>query len=76
MSKTLKKVIRPLVECPISLRKQRKLFRELYATAVSNAPQNEFDNFTAKKFTPFFLAMSEVLDNICRHKPKSKTKQT
>lgn len=68
MGKKLNKTIRPLMECEVSLKEQRKALREMFALAISNIPENETDNFTAKRLTPVFLSLSEMLDNM----PKSK----
>lgn len=74
MSKKLNEVIRPLTEMPISLRKQRKLLHELFATAVCNAPENETENYTANKFSPVYLALCDLFENIRKSKKKRKPK--
>lgn len=61
---TAEAAIDPLVECGINFKDQRLLLHEMFATAVSNAPDDETDNFTAKKLKPFYLALCEVLENL------------
>jgi hypothetical protein len=37
---------------------------EMYALAVSNVPEDETDNFTAKKLKPTYLALCDLMENI------------
>lgn len=64
MSTDLEKTIRPLIESEMSLSQQRMALHEMFALAISNAPDNETDNFTAKKLTPAYLAFCQLLENI------------
>lgn len=68
MCRKSKKAIRPLLESELSLKKLRIGLNEMFALAVSNAPENETENFTAKKITPVYLALSEML--ILLRRPK------
>jgi hypothetical protein len=64
MSTELHRVISPLIESGISLREQRMALHEMFALAVTNVPDNETDNFTAKRLKPVYIALCEVLENI------------
>lgn len=57
-------VLEPLLMCSIPLSEQRLRLSQMFALAVSNAPDNETDNFTAKNLTPVFLALLETLENL------------
>jgi hypothetical protein len=61
---TLDQAIQPIVECKINFSNQRMLLHEMFAIAVSNAPDDELDNWTAKRITPFYLALCQLLENI------------
>jgi hypothetical protein len=64
MNEELQKTIRPLIECEVSLSQQRMALHEMFALAVSNVPENETDNFTAKKLATVYIALCEVLENV------------
>lgn len=64
MSTTLHRIISPLIDSEIPLREQRTILREMFVLAVANAPDNETDNFTAKRLSPVYLALSELLENV------------
>ncbi len=61
---TLEQAILPVVDCTIRFSEQRMLLNEMFASTVSNAPDNEIDNFTARRITPFYLAMCQLLENL------------
>jgi len=61
---TLEQAILPVVDCKINFRNQRKLLHEMFTLAVSNAPDDESDNWTAKQITPFYLALCQLLENL------------
>jgi len=61
---TLDQAIQPIVECKINFSNQRMLLNEMFASTVSNAPDDECDNWTAKRITPFYLAMCQLLENL------------
>ena len=61
---TLDQAIQPIVECKINFSNQRMLLNEMFAIAVSNAPDDELDNWTAKRITPFYLALCQLLENL------------
>ena len=63
---TLDQAIQPIVECKINFSNQRMLLNEMFAIAVSNAPDDETDNWTARRITPFYLALCQLLENIER----------
>lgn len=63
MNEKLRNVIRPILENQISLKDQRLILNQMFALAVTNIPENEIDNFTAKRMTPVFLALSELLES-------------
>jgi hypothetical protein len=60
----IEQAIQPIVECQIPFSKQRMLLNEMFASTVSNAPDDEIDNWTAKRITPFYLAMCQLLENL------------
>jgi hypothetical protein len=64
MNEKMKKLISPLMDCESSLREQRMALHEMFALAVANAPENEIDNFTAKRLKPTFLVLCELLENV------------
>lgn len=70
MEETLQKMIRPVTECQMPLRKQKRILREMFAAAVSNTPEGDMDNFTAKRYAPVFLALAHLLDNVGKVKKK------
>lgn|GEM_PF-6538766 len=70
MSKKLEKTIAPLLECGLSLSDQRIILHEMFAAAVSNAPDDELDNYTAKRTTPVYLALCQLLENIRKKRKK------
>lgn len=61
---TIEDAINPLVVVGINFRDQRMLLHEMFANTVASAPDDETDNFTAKKLTPFYLALCQLLENI------------
>jgi hypothetical protein len=61
---TIEQTIQPVVELKINFRNQRMLLNEMFASTVSNAPDNEIDNWTARRITPFYLALCQLLENI------------
>ena len=61
---TLEQAIAPIVQCQLSFSDQRMLVNEMFAATVANAPDNETDNFTAKRLKNFYLALSQTLENI------------
>lgn len=60
---TLEDAIKPVVNCAIPFWEQRLILSEMFATTVANAPDNETDNFSAKRIKPFFLGILEMLEN-------------
>ena len=74
MGKKLAKIIRPVTESELSLGRQRLCLNEMFAAAVSNAPDNELENFTAKRLAPAFLAISQLLENIRKYRKPKKPK--
>ncbi|MEZ0182663.1 hypothetical protein AB9T89_10485 [Flavobacterium oncorhynchi] len=58
----LQNVLRPVLESQLPLKEQKLILNEMFVLAISNAPENETDNFTAKKMAPVFLALSELLE--------------
>jgi chromosome segregation ATPase len=63
-AKKLKNLLRPIVECEISLSKQRMALHEMFSLAMSNIPENEIDNYTAKRLTPAYLSFCQLLENV------------
>jgi hypothetical protein len=51
--------ITPIVESQLSLQEQRMALHEMFALAMSNIPENETDNFTAK-LAPAYLALCQL----------------
>ena len=64
MKNDLPRIIKPLIECECSLREQRMALHEMFALAVSNIPENETENFTARKLKTTYLALCELMENI------------
>lgn len=56
--------IQPILDCEITPRQQRMALHQMFALAIANIPDNETDNFTAKKLAPVYLALCEVLENV------------
>ncbi len=61
---TIEQAIQPVVECKINFRNQRMLLHEMFTLSVANAPDDETDNFTAKRLSPLYLALCETLENL------------
>lgn len=55
--------ILPVAQFPMFFHQQRMLLHEMYTAAVVNAPDDEIDNFTAKRLTPFYLALCQMFEN-------------
>lgn len=64
MSEKLKEFIKPLTESETSLKDHKLALHQLFTLAVTNIPDNETENFTAKKLSPTYLALCELLENI------------
>lgn len=64
MKNELKRIIAPLIESESSLSEQRMALHEMFALAVTNIPDNETDNFTAKKLKSTYLALCQLLENV------------
>lgn len=64
MKNDLPQIIRPLIESSSSLREHRMALHEMFALAVSNIPENETENFTARKLTPTYLVLCEFFENL------------
>jgi hypothetical protein len=64
MNEKLTQAITPIVESQLSLQEQRMALHEMFALAMSNIPENETDNFTAKKLAPAYLALCQFLENL------------
>jgi chromosome segregation ATPase len=63
-AKKLKNLLRPIVDCEISLSKQRMALHEMFSLAMTNIPDNEIDNYTAKRLTPAYLSFCQLLENV------------
>lgn len=61
---TLEQAIQPVVGCKINFRNQRMLLHEMFTCTVANAPDDESENWTAKRITPFYLALCQLLENL------------
>jgi hypothetical protein len=61
---TLRDAVSPVLESGLTLSQMRMILNEMYSNSVSNAPTDEMDNYTAKRQTPVFLALSSFLENI------------
>jgi hypothetical protein len=75
MSKRLKKVISVLEHSGLSLEDHRLALDEMFAAAVSNAPNDEIDNFSARKFSPVFLSLCKLLSGIGNYRRRRKLKK-
>ncbi len=64
MKNDLPRVISPLIECECSLKEQRMALHEMFSLAVANAPDDETDNFTAKKLKPTYIALCHLMENV------------
>ncbi len=61
---TVEQAIQPIVECGVNFRNQRMFLHEMFTSCVANAANDEVENFTAKRLTPFYLAMCNLLENL------------
>lgn len=68
MNLELQNALKPLLESEVAPSQQRMALHEMFALAMSNIPDNETDNFTAKKLAPVYLILCEVLENVERLK--------
>lgn len=64
MNEKLDRILSPILTCECSMKELRTTLREMFVLAVANAPDNETDNFTAKRLSPTYLALAELLDNV------------
>lgn len=64
MNLELHNAVKPLLDCEVSLRQQRMALHLMFALAVANIPENEIENYTAKKIAPVYLALCELLENV------------
>ena len=64
MKNEFSRIIAPMIECECSLSEHRMALHEMFALAVSNIPENETDNFTAKKLKTTYLALCQTMENI------------
>jgi len=71
----LDELLRPIIESQVSVPDMAKILNEMFAAAVSSAPVDEIDNFSAKRFSPVFLALSGMLENIRRREKKAKSRK-
>lgn len=53
-----------MIECECSLKEHRMALHEMFALAVTNIPDDETENFTARKLKPTYLALCEFLENL------------
>lgn len=60
----LQQAISPVLNSGLSLKEMRIILAEMFANSVSNAPDNEIENHTAKRQTPVFLAITGFLENL------------
>jgi hypothetical protein len=72
MSRKFEKLTEPLRDSGVDLSEHSIILHEMFASTVSNAPDNETDNFTAKRVTPVYLALCRLLENIRKKKKKLK----
>jgi hypothetical protein len=63
-SEKLKEILRPVMECEISLSKQKMALHEMFSMAITNIPENESDNYTARKLSPAYLSFCQLLENV------------
>lgn len=61
---SLRQAVSPVLEAGLTLKQMRIILAEMYANSVSNPPENEIDAFSAKRQTPVFLALTEMLENL------------
>jgi hypothetical protein len=61
---SIENAISPIVQNGLSLKEQRLLLHRMFTLAVTNAPDNESENFTANQLTPFYLSLCETLENL------------
>lgn len=64
MEKKLIDLLVPVLESKESISTIKMGLHKMFAMAMSNIPDNETDNFTAKELKPTYLAMCELLENI------------
>lgn len=64
MNEELDKILSPVLTSEFSVKELKTVLREMFVLAVTNAPENEIDNFTAKRMSPTYLALAELLENV------------
>jgi hypothetical protein len=64
MNTDYKEALAPILESALSISQHSMALHEMFALAMSNIPDNETENFTAKKIMPAYIAFCQVLENI------------
>lgn len=59
--KSVYEAVEPIIFSGVPFPEQKMVLDNMFAATVSNAPEDETDNFTAKEASPVFLAISEFL---------------
>lgn len=60
----IREAVSPVLDAELSLRDMKIILAEMFANSVSNPPEGEIDAFTARRQTPVFLALTELLENL------------
>ncbi|PZO33180.1 MAG: hypothetical protein DCE86_05315 [Flavobacteriaceae bacterium] len=60
----IEEALAPFLESNLDLSATRMVLHEMFTSAVSNAPDDEIDNFTARRMTPHYLAIVMLLENL------------
>lgn len=60
----IREAVSPVLDAELSIREMKIILAEMYANSVSNPPDGEIGAFTARRQSPVFLALNELLDNL------------
>lgn len=61
---SLRAAVSPVLDAELSPKEMRIILSEMFANSVSNPPDGEIDAFSARRQTPVFLALQELLENL------------
>lgn len=64
MNACYREALAPILESEMSMSEQRMALHEMFALAMSNIPEDETENFTAKKITPAYIALCQLMENM------------
>lgn len=56
--------VSPVLDSGLTLKDFRLILGEMYVNSVSNAPDNELEQFTARRQGAVYLALAAMLENL------------